>query len=610
MAVSIVSRPIGHKLATTQISGSITDSSGDAVVYVPGGHSLSDGDYIYIESNFDSYNGFKYVDSIAYDHFKLKDSEGGSYVPFKQNADIDFYISVLDHGYQCVHLPIVYELESDLWPINESAEAYTPITIISVTDNNGYTQLELSTGLTDPLTLEYIELVGEGSLAGPYQIIDVLYNWSIVINLAYDATNDFSGYQIVKYYNNYAIRVEVYGGYATDNPWSTEKPFVLLSTLSFIPDSTGKIKFSIAEILKSQITTRNNLTLDTLPNNTDFTTNFYIKYYESYDVSDEVNITTFNDNVTDDSQNFIGMAINAKMPFKSLNMGHLSDYVEGGGNLARWLTLQDRPIAFVGLFFDLSFINQFAATDIVITIFKASDGIVTETEIIEISDPGVGIIRVPLTPETGFDEYCLQASTTGVAASGGDTSSISIPALSTGVNIAGPNTNWSAGANPSVTLPAPDPTTTVRSDVWAIGYSFIEGNTYTITPVQIDYSFGANTTTRRINFVVLDSGNNILFQYNSGSLSQIGTFTTPATFVAPAGAIKFGYYVTVYNILANAGSTVTIFSLSGITTTPIIPAVAAQNVTEQICIDIVEDCNTFINDDLRLTEGAQYRELE
>jgi hypothetical protein len=413
MSVEVISRPIGHKLGTSDIDAVIVTSAGDALVYTGSAHGLSDGDYVYIQSNFDAYNGFKYVDSISYDTFKIKESQNGDYVPFKQNADITFRISELEHGFQSVHLPIVYELHSTKWPINEADEEYSPNLIDSFEDYNGYVKLNLHRALTNPVALEYIQIISpvEGiPIEGPHQIIQVLFDWAIVINVAWDSDySSYSGFRVDKYYNNYFVSVDVYGGLISSHPWYSEKPIQLITTLKLFPDSEGLVKFSISDELKGYIFTNNNLTLDTLPNNIDFVCQFYIKYRENYDISNGTEVTSFAGSTSNDSANFTGHAINSMMPFKSTNIGHMSDYIASDVTLARWLNIMDRPIAVTGMFFDISFINQFAGKDVQIVIFKSLQGTVLDTDTIDINNPGQGVIRVCFTPEVGYDQYCIQA---------------------------------------------------------------------------------------------------------------------------------------------------------------------------------------------------------
>lgn len=583
MAITVISRPLGHKLDTESHSATIVDDgTGTAVVYVPGGHNLTDGDWVYIESNFDRYNGYKYVDSTAYDYFQIKNSASEAAIEFIQEADITFYISVLDHGWCAVHLPIVYELESSLYPNNTEEEDYTPRTVVSQSNNDGYTQLNLSSALgasADVKALEWIELVGDGVLEGAYQIIEVLQPWSIVIDLAYSASNDFSGYQVVNYYNNYHVKVRVYAGLTTGHRWVDEKPYELADTLELIPDSSNRIKFSIATILQGYIETRNNLTLDTLPNNLDFYVQFYISYSENYDTSDGTTITVSEGAFSSDQGNFEGHAVNAKMPFKSIDAGFMSEYVDNGeNNAAAWLTLMDRPTMFIGYFFDISFINQYSAATIHIVIFKSLNGIVTETETIVMENPGTGIIRVPITVESGFDQYCIQASIPGAF------TPATLPALSTWSNLNDAGPAWTLVSN----IPQADTNDLgggITSDKWLTSYSFEAGRTY-----QFSYSFdpvGSLTKIYRIS--ILDSSNVVLTSTSvtvSGGVITSGVYTV----VAPAGAAKISIHFTQSGSCGSpsGGCLVKILSFENITQT-----IEGGEITQQICCDVVDPCNTY-----------------
>jgi hypothetical protein len=560
VAVTLIRRPIGHKLSETQLEGTIYDNgAGDAVVYVAGGHSLSDGDYVYVESDFDSYNGYKYVDAVSYDYFKIKNSEEGDPILWVQDAEVTMYVSALNHGYQCVHLPIVYELESDLYPNNIAEEEYTPNVIDSFEDFNGSVQLNLDTAITGLQELNYIELVGDGPLAGPYQITSVVQPWAIVINLAYDAGLSFTGYQVVNYYNNYNINVEVWAGLDASHRWNSVKPFELATTLKFIPDSNGKILFSIHEILKGYIETNNNLTLDTLPNNTDFHVSFYIKYYESYDLSDGDTISVNEGEVTTDT--FEGVAVNAMLPFKSLNSGHLSEYLSSGDILARWLTLFDRPIAVVGYFFDLSFINQYSGINLLVLVNGELDQTIT--------NPGSGVIRVPFEFEAS-GEHCVQVFGDG---------SIQNYSLAGFTNRSGTGSSWTLGASPSVSLVA-------QTSLYLVGeYSFISGTEYTIS-IDLTQS-GLGTFI----IAVLDEDDNIL---ESDSFIVAGNSTESYTFTAATESAKIGFRMsgTTDISLSNLDISITTFAI-----------------TERICIDVIEECGETFNNEFRITDGEDLRRV-
>jgi hypothetical protein len=147
------------------------------------------------------------------------------------------------------------------------------------------------------------------------------------------------------------------------------------------------------------------------------------------------------------------------------------------------------------------------------------------------------------------------------------TEAITLPSLSTGVNIAGPDTDWTTGANPSVTLIGGAGLEDADSDIIAWDYAFVEGNEYDFT-LNIDYVFHANTITARINFVILDASDNQLSIYPSSNLtSTSGTYTGPINFVAPAGAAKYGIRVRTFGF-GTPTSTVDINTFTATETTP------------------------------------------
>jgi uncharacterized protein YaiI (UPF0178 family) len=610
VAVQLIKSPIGHKLGESTIEGVIIDDgTGDALVYTGFAHSLTDGDYIYIESNFDSYNGYKYVDSISYDTFKIRDSENSDNTAFIQDADISYRVSVLNHGWQCVHLPIVYELESDIYPNNVAEEEYTPTTIISQSEEGGLTRLALSVGITDATERAKIQLFGDNDLAGVYQIVTVYNAWNIVIDLPYDSANSFDGLQVIKYYDNYTINVRVWAGLSAEHRWEDRQPFEIAATLQLIPDQNNMVKFSISEVLRSYVKTRNNLTLDTLPNNLDFMISFYIQYFETYDQSDGETITTYEGGpLTDD---FVGYAVNAKLPFKSESISHMSDYINQDVYLAQWLTLQQRPIAVVGRFFDLSFINQFNSIDLIVTIDKYLNDSLVEQELLTIENPGYGIIRVPFTPISGTDEYCIEVNTNGTPASGGVSSAMAIPALSTWLTRSSDPSlvDWTTGAAPQVTVPGTGPGTPGVSEILYTPFTFISGYTYSIT-ITYTKTYNSGTSNPRVMHIeVYDNSFNVLH-------TELET-TPPSPGAAGSGTLTFEANGTETQIGVDVrdGSNITmvINTATGTQTTPLIPEVTAQQITERICLDIIEECeSTFIEttDDIRLTEDGDFRILE
>src|SRR6187551_2986536 len=100
--VTITQTPIGIKVIDQSIAATIT-SDGGALVTL-NGHSLSEGDYVYIESDIDEYNGMWYVVFGDFNHFRLSANAGGDLVPYYQDADITYY-QTQTHVWSSIFLP-------------------------------------------------------------------------------------------------------------------------------------------------------------------------------------------------------------------------------------------------------------------------------------------------------------------------------------------------------------------------------------------------------------------------------------------------------------------------------------------------------------------------
>jgi hypothetical protein len=233
----------------------------------------------------------------------------------------------------------------------------------------------------------------------------------------------------------------------------------------------------------------------------------------------------------------------------------------------------NRPLAVVGYFFDLSFIFPKIGTDIAIVIEKSTLGITTETETLIIENPGNGIIRVPFTPETGFDQYCLKAYA--------DTGSVPVN-LASGLNAPGSGEDWTLGANPSVTVNFPLPPASSNRIYWE--YDFITDVEYTVTLAH-NISVGMG-----MSLIIMDDS------FNTIESEGFPDNPISITFTATELMTKIGFTVT-------GNGTITLSSLT-VTSN-------SYQVTEQICIDIIEECGTtFTNDDLRITQNDFLRQIE
>jgi len=208
MAVTILERPQGQVLSTTGVIGIISSTygTGDATVG-SAVHGLSDGDYIYLVSDIEDYNGFWYVDVTGTDTFELLPYLGGDAVQYIQDATVTYYVSTLTHGWSAVHLPITYRLSSNLYPLNSSD---TTRNITSVTDSNGYSVIHLSGSLGSAVnSYDFINITvpNDTELSGVYQIMEFISPTVLIINLAYDSGNNFTSATAKKEYNNYNICV-------------------------------------------------------------------------------------------------------------------------------------------------------------------------------------------------------------------------------------------------------------------------------------------------------------------------------------------------------------------------------------------------------------------
>lgn len=581
----MVNRPLGHKLGTSTYEGVLTNSAGDALITVAPGVAPVSNSYIYIESTIERYNGYVQITLTSSETFKIQRDPDGDFIQWIQDAELTFMISLLEHSWQSVHLPIVYELESNLYPTNIPEEAGTRV-ILSFSNSNGYVQLLLSEPLDKWDTLEYINLLAAagGPLAGVYQIVNGIDSENVVIDLAYDGSYDLGPYSVVGYFNNYCINVSIISGLMSGHRWDDEKPSRIIGTLKLTPDSNNRVKFSIADMLKGDIKLRNNPMLDTQPNNLDFYTQFYVSYFETYDEAVDGEIVVYEGEATSDG--LIGNAVNSMMPFKSIYQSFMSEYLYVSTIKSRWLTLQDVPLAVVGYYFDLSFLLQESA-GIDVTINKQLNGSVIDTEVVSIANPGTGVIRVPIDIESGFDKYCVKVST-----SDSDDS----PAMTSFEN-SGAGISWTLGSSPSVVV---NPSTS--SKILYIDYPFLQFKDYLIT-VYYDYNATGFAFTSQTRVGVYTSGDVLLGSNTDISpTSGSGSATNVLNYTAITDSDRLG-------ITAFRGPTVGTFT---VTVTSVTIQSLGSDIVEEICINIITDAceNTMVQDNLRITEDGIFRELE
>jgi hypothetical protein len=597
--VTVVKTPQGHKIIDQAISASIINDSGDALIPFPY-HSLTTGAFVYIVSDIDEYNGFFEVTVIDYQSFKI--SEGSGFVEFYQEIEIEYY-QTQPHDWSSIFLPIIYKASNDRWPTNSVDTART---ISSTSDDNSFTQMTLSGDIKSSgggiNALEFVKISGalDSDLNNIWQIVEVTSPSDIVLNLPYNSANSFSGATIQYYYNNYQVKVKVFAGLNALHPWADRKPYEEMAELSLTPDENNEVMFSVSDYIKSKVAIKNNLTLFSLPLNLDAFTGFYIQTAESYDDSDNYTLSTNESEFSNDS--FEGYAISGKLPFKNIYAGDYADYIMTSGSPARWLTNQTRLLAIEDKYFDISFIKNIRG-DFWIIIDKYVSDYLTQTEVIPYIDQGIGVYRIPITPNTLCDSFCVRAYTPGVAASGG-VPSVTLEALSGWGNV---TFGWVTGANP---------TTSVNGNGGTVGYlggSFPAAAGYDYeftTSIDIGVS-GSSAPISEIIWALLNASSVVIdtisYNYTTAGL-KTETFTFHS-YIAPT-------YLAVTVINNTPFDTKNYTVMSAAYNAPAAPpddSIEAQNLTEEICIDLLETCEAqegFVSDDRRLLEDGDYRLLE
>jgi hypothetical protein len=270
------------------------------------------------------------------------------------------------------------------------------------------------------------------------------------------------------------------------------------------------------------------------------------------------------------------------MPFKSKNISAMSDYINQDAALAKWLLIQTRLVGIVGKFMDISFINRETGDDLEIY----ENGVLY----LSIDDPGAGVIRVPLDFTTE-GEKCYQAFRAAVPATGADSIILSF------LRNCGGGT-WLTGASPTVTLG-----TGVSSGPLYIAKTMVAGVDYTFS-YDITVTASAGTAITKVTIMALDSDCNIITSDDETTIGN--TVSDTITITPPINATRVAIAITNLTIPNTKAYTLTDLTFEG---SPGSPAVA---ITESICIDVVDECDsTFIpTDDMRLLEDGDFRLLE
>lgn len=587
--VAIGKRPQGYKIIDQGISATVTTiGDGDAIVNFTA-HGLVTGDVVYVESDIEDYNGFWYVTLINANSFKISDWSDDQ-VDYFQDADITYY-QTQPHDWSSIFLPMVYKATNDRWPTNTVDPA---ILVISHADDNGFTTLILSGSLTASVNaLEFVE-ISNSLQSGVYQIVEVVSPTEIVINLAYTSTDDLPGATINYYYNNYQVRIKIYAGLPASHPWEPKKPFTEVAELSLTPDENNEVMFSVSDYITQKVAIKNNTLLFSLPLNLDAFTGFFISTGESFDQSDNYSLYTSESDFTDDT--FTGYAVAGKLPFKNMYSGDYADYVYTSGSPALWLTILDRLLAVDGLYFDVSFIKNVVGTfNLIIDKYITSDYSVPQ--IILFEDQGIGVYRLPLTIDANYESYCIRVETNS------HEEEVEVPPtpfdLSAFQNDPSASDPWTTGSTPFIL-------NSHNSRVLYISYP-----TTMSVPYRFNYKFRAENVipgTKIFSIATLDAIiGGITFEHIP--VTSNGIYEGYVTLTPSAN----GLYVGVTNSSSLVAFDLYLLEFSEGEATTETVEIPGATITEEICIDIIDDCQAadqFVADNIRELEDGNYRLLE
>jgi hypothetical protein len=422
MALSVVKYPVGYLVdpSATPVQPLLISAVGNILSTT---HGLANNQIVYIYGGVSSLNGYWIVTVIDANNFTIKDYVGASVITLGGVAKIltdVFYYTVANvtgittgaHGWNSVHLPIVYKLQSTLWPINGVDTART---ITTFSNSNGYTYIVAAGDIKTTGTassLEEVVLLGT-SVDGIYKIINWYSDTNFVINLPYSAANVLSSGTVQYYYLNYHARIRIYAGLDAAHTYGLTKPYVLLTEQRCIPDSTGLITLNVADFVKDQIQIiSNNLQENSLPNDIDSFCRIKISYAESYDDSNMYTVSELVGSYTDDTTEVY--AINAKPQFKQRGSGAMNDWVwdysgpNGTTKVAKFLTPFVNPILTPGKFFDIKYIKatEFGGEYMKTDLYRLTNGnySLLSSTTATLSQKGIGVYRHIVTQSAALED--------------------------------------------------------------------------------------------------------------------------------------------------------------------------------------------------------------
>lgn len=287
-------------------------------------------------------------------------------------------------------LPITYVLSNDRWPENTGG---TNRTINSVTDNGGYAQVNLAVSVT-LMAKDYVT-VDAGVYQGVFRIRSRQSASILTLDTAF-IQND-SG-TLIKYFNNYAVKIYVYAGIDSTHPLTAQKPYELIGTLEQIPDSDNQVTVDIREYIKAQISPA----YQDSGNDISCWCDFYIRYSEVYDDVNDGVISQFESQIATDIGEWCHASYSA-LQFGNARGGNMYDYTGSvlKSDLSQWMSDFNRPKFINYNEGSISIImdeteNLYGDLYTIRTKQYDSRGNLLESNDIDFDNDGYGVYRVPI----------------------------------------------------------------------------------------------------------------------------------------------------------------------------------------------------------------------
>lgn len=305
-------------------------------------------------------------------------------------------INFFNSKWNSATLPIQYTFGNDKFPENtlDDVDSFG-----SVSDNNGYAQINLITGYEVYVAKEWIYVEGWSNYEdGPYQIKSVSGS-DITLFISYNG--DDTG-TVQRYYNNYTLLIRVYSGLPAGHVLEPEKPTVLVTTLEQVPFSNN-VDTDISGAVRTKVSTEN---LINEFNSVDWNlfTSFYVEVAERYDAVVDGEVVNFTSDFVSDIGDIL-FASHGVNQFQSSNGGNMYQYVSRpfGGD---FITDFEEPVMFSGRYYDISILSDDLPASVLEVKELDINGVLINTFDIDLSylDEDSGVYRFPLSVDLLMEE--------------------------------------------------------------------------------------------------------------------------------------------------------------------------------------------------------------